>query len=230
MYLLERTNVRNQIAAGSITLALIAVLLLSILLSHLRSTIVEERKQGIKNLVDVVYTMTTTEYMKFQNDEITEEHAKRHIMEFVRVARYDDRAGYFWVNDTQPNIVIHPIEPSLKDKNIANLKDSRGNLIFQQMLKSMETPEGVFIHYWWGHPINKEIGDNEKVSFVRYFEPWGWIIGTGLYLDDINDDFFLFLFLGIFGIFSIISIGVLVFIIIDKKVMLILDRHYEDTR
>ena len=230
MYLLERTSVRNKIAAGSIVLALISILLLSVLLSNLKFTIVQERKQGIKNLVDVVYTMTSNEYIKFQNDEITEEQAKLNITEFVKIARYDDRTGYFWVNDSQPKIIIHPIEPALKDKNISNLTDSHGNLIFQQMLKSIEVPEGIFIHYWWGHPVNKEIGDVEKVSFVRYFEPWGWIIGTGIYLDDINDDFFMFLIFGIFSIFCIIAIGVFVFVMIDKKVMLILDRHYENSR
>jgi methyl-accepting chemotaxis protein len=230
VYPTERKNVRNQIAAGSIAIALIAIILLGILLSNLRHTLVEERKQGIKNLVDIVYTMTTSEYIKVETGEVSEEHAKEHVMEFIKVARYDDRSGYFWVNDSTPKIIIHPIEPQLKDKNISKLKDSHGNLIFEQMLKSMEIPEGIFISYWWGHPTNKDIGDIEKISFVRYFEPWGWIIGTGLYINDINSDFYTFLFLGILGICGIIGIGILVFVTIDRKVMLLLDRYYEDLR
>ena len=110
--------------------------------------------------------------------------AKTATLNAIKAVRYGDD-DYVWVQDAVPNIIMHPIRPDLDGKNVGDIKDPNGNFLFRRFAETARTNGSSFVAYLWPKPGN----DNsvEKISFVRSFEPWGWIIGSGVYIDDVND-------------------------------------------
>ena len=92
--------------------------------------------------------------------------------------------GYFWINDTEPKMIMHPIKPSLNGKNISNVQDPKGVYVFREIVKTAKRGDGGTLKYMWNKP-NSNV-PKAKLTYVKLFKPWGWIIGTGAYLDDIE--------------------------------------------
>ncbi|MDD4952241.1 MAG: cache domain-containing protein, partial [Desulfovibrionaceae bacterium] len=82
--------------------------------------------------------------------------------------------NYFWVNDLEPRMVMHPIKPDLNGKPLAEYKDTQGKKLFVEFAEVCKRDGQGFVEYHWGKP-GKE-GDFPKLSFVKLFKPWGWVI------------------------------------------------------
>ena len=128
------------------------------------------------------WVIGTGEYVSDVTSKIQDE-AKKAISDM----RYGND-GYFWINDSNPKMVMHPIKPALIGKDLSNNSDAKGKKHFVEMVKvAKANPNGGLVSYWWDRPGKK--GDpREKFSYVQRFEAWDWIIGTGAYVDDIETD------------------------------------------
>ncbi|MBB6482404.1 methyl-accepting chemotaxis protein [Spirochaeta isovalerica] len=125
--------------------------------------------------------------------EASKEEAMQEAMDLIENMKYDG-TNYFWINDTDLAMVMHPNNPKeLKPEwyvpgGISTVTDPEGNQIFKDMvdvvLKS-EDGEG-FTEYMWDKPGFENEGPKPKLSFVKLLEPWQWVIGSGIYIDDIN--------------------------------------------
>ncbi|RXK11855.1 chemotaxis protein [Halarcobacter mediterraneus] len=94
--------------------------------------------------------------------------------------------GYFWINDSHPKMIMHPFKPQLDGKDLSASKDPNGKFLFNEMSKVANAKsEGGLVKYMWEKP-GKDV-PQQKFSFVQRFEPWDWIIGTGEYVDDVED-------------------------------------------
>ncbi len=91
--------------------------------------------------------------------------------------------NYFWINDLKGYMLAHP-NPKLINKNILGLKDKRGKLLVQEMINICKRKGAGFVDYYWSK--KGEPGDVLKTSYVKLFKPWGWIIGMGIYMDDVQ--------------------------------------------
>lgn len=114
---------------------------------------------------------------------------KDQSLEIVKSLTYDDGQGYFWINDDVapfPTMVMHPTSPALDgqvlDDEKYNVANGEENLFAEMVKLSKEEGEG-FVEYEWPKPGEEE--PQPKLSYVKYFEEWGWVIGTGVYIDDI---------------------------------------------
>lgn len=115
--------------------------------------------------------------------EIVKEYQNR-AKEIISNLRYDNGKGYFWINDMHPKMIMHPIKPSLNGQDLSNSKDPTGKLLFMEMVKvASEKGKGV-VHYMWPKPGFEK--PQQKISYVEAFKEWGWIVGTGVYADDID--------------------------------------------
>ena len=95
---------------------------------------------------------------------------------------------YFWINDSSPKMIMHPVSKHLDGKDLSSNADAKGKKLFVEMSKvSNENKAGGLVKYWWDKPEKKN-DPKEKFSYVQRFEPWDWIIGTGAYVDDIEND------------------------------------------
>lgn len=110
--------------------------------------------------------------------------ASAHI-EFLRYGL--ERKDYFWVTDMHPHMIMHPYRKDLNGTDLRNFMDVQGSRLFVEFVKvARERKEGFVEYYWqWKDNPDRVV---PKQSFVKLFEPWGWVIGTGLYLDDVNQE------------------------------------------
>jgi len=120
-----------------------------------------------------------------KDDSLTEEQKQEKAKEFIRDYRYGpEKKDYFWINDLQGKMIIYPGLPDLEDKNVSNFRDAEGMLVFVEMVKtSLGKGEGA-INYLWAE-IEGEAPE-PKTAFVRLLKAWGWVIGTGFYLETIE--------------------------------------------
>ena len=94
--------------------------------------------------------------------------------------------GYFWINDTSYNMLMHPISEKLDGSNVASQKDTNGKEFFVELVEKVKKDGSALIEYYWNKPgFDKP---QPKYSYGELFEPWGWIICTGSYLDDVQKD------------------------------------------
>lgn len=116
-------------------------------------------------------------------DNITQE-IKQQALDSIASMRFGAEQNYFWVNDTQSNMIMHPIKPSLNGRHLADLKDPDGVRIFSEMVAIAKAEGKGFVQYRWEKPDGS--GIKPKVSYVLYFEPWDWVLGAGVFTDDIE--------------------------------------------
>ena len=107
-------------------------------------------------------------------------------MDTVKALRYGDN-GYFWINDMQPVMLMHPIKAELVGKNLANFKDPEGKLLYMEMLDVVKSKGSGFVFHVWTKPGSS--APVPKVSYVKGFAPWGWIIASGVYIDGVDASF-----------------------------------------
>jgi methyl-accepting chemotaxis protein len=91
---------------------------------------------------------------------------------------------YFWINDMNPVMIMHPYKPQLNGKDLSQSKDPNGKKLFVEMVETCrENGEGFVNYYWPKYGADKP---QPKISYVKLFKKWNWIIGTGMYVDDIE--------------------------------------------
>jgi methyl-accepting chemotaxis protein len=117
------------------------------------------------------------------------EAAEQRFMEDAKKAIAQLRYGpkgqdYFWINDMGPKMVMHPIKPELDGKDLSGSQDPNGKKLFVEFVNVCRDKGEGFVDYMW--PMPGHDAPVPKLSYVRLFEPWGWIVGTGIYLDDVD--------------------------------------------
>ncbi|MCB2253937.1 methyl-accepting chemotaxis protein [Pseudomonas chlororaphis] len=112
--------------------------------------------------------------------------AQKQALSAIRGLRYD-QSDYFWINDLTPVMVMHPANPKLDGQNLAAIRDPDGFAVFNEMVAIAKAKGAGMINYRWPKPGASE--PVQKTSYVQLFEPWGWIIGSGVYIDDVQAEF-----------------------------------------
>ncbi|MFA6189852.1 MAG: methyl-accepting chemotaxis protein [Sulfuricurvum sp.] len=143
----------------------------------------QEVQNDLKLQTDFLFSIITKEYEsnkdKLSNDELT-----KRIKNIVSSVRYGDD-GYFWINDTSPTMIMHPIKPALDGKDLSDFKDPNGVYLFNEMAKVAKTQGEGVVDYSWAKPgFDKP---QPKVSYVKLFKPFNWVIGTGAYVSDVTE-------------------------------------------
>ncbi|WP_434600963.1 methyl-accepting chemotaxis protein [Pseudomonas sp. Z4-7] len=117
---------------------------------------------------------------------LTREAAQKQALSAVRGLRYDHN-DYFWINDLAPVMVMHPTNPKLEGQNLSAIRDPNGFALFNEMVTIAKAKGAGMVDYLWPKPgAEAPVG---KTSYVKLFEPWGWIIGSGVYVDDVQAEF-----------------------------------------
>nr|WP_298147904.1 methyl-accepting chemotaxis protein [uncultured Pseudomonas sp.] len=117
---------------------------------------------------------------------LSREEAQNQAKAVIRGLRYDDKE-YFWINDMTPTMVMHPINPKLEGQDLSGFKDPDGKFLFNEMVKIGKEKGAGQVDYRWPKPGATE--PVPKVSYIEQFQPWGWIIGSGVYTDDVQAEF-----------------------------------------
>ncbi len=140
----------------------------------------------IKSEVQSVLAILQSEYDKAASGELTEEEAKHEAAEIVRAMRYrDDDSGYFWIDDKDYILIMHPILPEQEGNNRYDLEDQNGIMIIQEIMKVCQSADkGGYNEFYFTKADGVTVAP--KVAYSGYFEPWGWAVSTGNYVDDME--------------------------------------------
>lgn len=149
------------------------------------SRILRDKEEKVRHLVDVPFSILVQQQQLEAAGKQTREQAQRRALEIIGTMRYDGN-NYFWVNDLHPTMVMHPLKPELNGHDLSSLKDPRGKTLFVEMANVVRSNGSGFVSYMWPKPGQASGEPQPKISFVKGFEPWGWMIGTGIYVDDVN--------------------------------------------
>jgi methyl-accepting chemotaxis protein len=170
----------------AITVVALAVLF-SVLLINGKNQMLEDREAKVRNLVEATHGILTF-YEKLASDgKISVEDAKKSAAAAIGNMRYD-KDEYFWVHDLRDaTMIMHPIKPDLIGKNLDELKDKGGKQFFHEMNSVVKASGSGFVEYLWPKPGSEE--GVPKISFVMGFEPWNWVVGSGIYVDDVDAKF-----------------------------------------
>ncbi|MCP5064085.1 MAG: HAMP domain-containing protein [Ignavibacteriae bacterium] len=149
------------------------------------NTIFVEKQVALKANVDIAYSVLDANYKMFKNGKLTEAQAKTKAIKSLNMFKYNNGKGYFWINDYESNMIMHPINPKLNGQNLKNSTDPNGKKLFIEMEKVVKTQGEGYVDYQWEKPDkNKPV---DKISYVKGFDKWKWIIGTGIYVDDVQE-------------------------------------------
>jgi len=164
--------------AGFVTIALIA-------LSFLRATMIEDRVGRLRDLVDVAQGVVATHYDQAHRGEIDPARAQAAAREQLRALRFSG-TEYFFVYADDGTCLLLPPKPEREGQNMLGLTDANGVPIIRRLIEAARSGGGP-VFYQFPKPGGTEAID--KISYTRQFTPWGWTIGSGLYIDDINAQF-----------------------------------------
>ncbi|MBU1566471.1 MAG: cache domain-containing protein [Proteobacteria bacterium] len=185
------------------------------ILPQIEENLMERKREMIHALSESA--MSTIRYFAelVEKNGLTEEEAKLRAVDLLRNLRYGpDGKDYFWINDTYPRMIMHPYRPDLEGQDVSETQDSAGMKLFQAFLQEVKKKDGggyVSYHWQWQDEPDRIFS---KISFVQEYRPWHWIIGTGVYVEDVRAQIaaittrMTFVFLGIVVVIAILSVYV----------------------
>ena len=179
-----------------------------ILLNAISKNLYYEREMQIEKLVDTSYSIVKHFYNLQQSGQYSKNQAQSIAMDTIKSVKYG-KNGYFWINDTDGIMLMHPYTPQYVGKSVLELTDINGKHMFVDFIKTAKAGGG-FVDYYWPKPGYKE--GSRKMSYVALFKEWNWVLGTGIYLDDIEKEIesisyrAVFVIAVIFIVLSLISI------------------------
>ena len=154
------------------------------LMPLVRDNMYEDRKVMLRNTVDLASNTIDYYYKQFEEKKMTEDEAKKHALDALARFRYAGKE-YFWVNDLNAVVLMHPIKPELNGKDASATADPNGVHLFVEFAKTGKSEAGEgYVSYMWPKPGSPS--PEPKISFVRQFKGWKWVVGTGVYVDDVE--------------------------------------------
>jgi len=180
-----KSGLSIQTKLGSIFLLFVlgVGLLTGLALYEMRSQIVTARTAALHNLVDTVTSILNTYAQRVSAGSLSKEQAQAAALDEIKHMRYDG-SQYFWINDKTPRMIMHPMKPEMDGTLLTDVKDPTGDRPFMKMLDVINKEGHGFVNYMWSKPGQTE--PMPKLSYVQEFKEWGWVIGTGVYIDDID--------------------------------------------
>jgi len=155
-------------------------------IQNFREELLSRKKEYIKSQVQTAMSVIEAGYAELSEiTEYDEEKIKKNIARIIKGLRYGPgNEDYFWINDMHPNMIMHPYKSKLDGTDISGFADPNGKHLFVEMVKICKKNGEGFVDYYW--PKYGADEPQPKFSFVKLFKKWEWIVGTGLYIDDID--------------------------------------------
>lgn len=147
-----------------------------------KERIESEVQEHLNEQMGLLFSILKEQY-ETHKDLMNKKQLKEHLIKIIKTAKYG-KNGYFWINDFDGVMLMHPIMTDLNNKNILHMKDENGKQLFKAFIHVVSSEKEGYVDYVWPKPGFKKA--QPKVSLVKVFEPFSWIIGTGDYVDDVT--------------------------------------------
>ena len=184
-------NLRTKIVALAVAPLLVALVLVALAVRHqehdlaqreralIERSYMAQRRSELRSYVELAVSNLRPLYDSGLDDEATRNEALRRLA----ALDYGDD-GYFFVYDLEGNSLMHSRQPELVGQNLWDMRDSHGRFTIQDLIKGAKENGGGYVEYEWRKPSSAQMAP--KLGYVTALPRWNWMVGTGLYLDDIE--------------------------------------------
>ena len=156
-------------------------------LPTLSRAVMDQKRLMIRELTESSWNILARYEAEERAGRLTREQAQSAAILQVRSLHYGQEGkDYFWINDLQPRMIVHPYRPDLEGEDLSAFADPHGKLIFVAMADVVRREGAGYVDYMWQWK-DDPARIVPKLSYVKGFAPWGWIIGSGVYTGDLRD-------------------------------------------
>ena len=173
------TRLISVVVVSAVGMALLALIASGVV----RNRIMSERQDATRSVVETASGVVAFYGELAAGGDMSEEEAQAAALTAVGALRYSTDE-YFWINDGTPAMIMHPIKPEMDGTDLSANADPDGKLIFVEMAEVVQADGAGFVDYQWPKPGSDS--PQPKISYVQGYAPWGWIIGSGVYVDDVQ--------------------------------------------
>ncbi len=178
----------NIILPAILSILLFILTIFFVIIPRFQQNIMNGKRETIKELTNVAWSILS----KYENDEkeglLTREEAQETAVSGIQYLRYgEENKDYFWITDMTPKMIIHPYRNDLKGKDLSDLTDPQGKRLFVEFVETVKKSDHGYVDYMWQWKDDSS-QIVPKLSYVRIFKPWNWVIGTGIYIEDVKKE------------------------------------------
>ena len=170
----------------SISIATIVLLIMGVMfyvLPYMEKQLINEKEFATKGVVDVVYSLLEGYEGQVKAGTLSLEEAQKRALERVKTIRYHEKE-YFWINNLEHKVLTHGVSADLIGKDGSDVKDPNGKQIFVEFVKVAREKGAGVVEYQWAKPGSSKPVD--KISYIKLMKEWGWVVGSGIYVDDVK--------------------------------------------
>ncbi|RWX51762.1 Cache domain-containing protein [Candidatus Electrothrix marina] len=185
---LYKKEVIRIVFPSVLTILLFVVTLFAVALPVFKHNLLAQKKALISAEVQTVLSMLGHYEQLVNSGKLSLEAGQKLATDQIREIRYGfEGRGYFWINDMKPVMIMHPHFQRMEGRDLTDLTDSEGRHLFQEFVALAKENNGGYAQYYWKWKKNSE-RIIPKLSYVKLFQPWGWVVGTGIFFEEINDE------------------------------------------
>jgi Methyl-accepting chemotaxis protein len=183
---IDNWRVRSKILLIVVASLVGMVLMVALGLSYFKAELMDSRRIKTQQLVEVAHGLIGHYVTEAKAGRMATDEAKAAALAALKPLRYGG-SEYFWVNDMRARMVMHPIRPELDGKELAGFEDPAGKKLFTAFVEEVARNKAGFVDYLWPKPGFEQ--PVPKVSYVMGVDEWGWVVGSGIYIDDVEAAF-----------------------------------------
>jgi PAS domain S-box-containing protein len=176
----------NIVLPVLVTLSLFVITLFWILLPRLELHLMDRKREMIRELTESAWSTVRYYHSLAEKGALTGPEARRQAVDLLRNVRFGPEGkDYFWINDMRPVLIMHPYRPDLEGRDASEMTDPGGKRLFVEFVDTVRRQGAGYVDYRWQWQDNPD-KIVSKISYVKGFTPWGWVIGTGVYVEDVR--------------------------------------------
>lgn len=183
--MIHKYRISTKIMSTGVIITLCFAAVFAWVYPRFRKTVYEAKYIKTRHLVETASTLVDHYVKLAESGAMTSSEAQTAAKNAVKTLRYDEN-DYFWINDMTPVMIMHPMKPELDGKDLSQVKDKKGTHLFVEFVKTCRKSGSGFVKYYWPKPGQSEPAP--KISFVSLIPQWGWVIGSGIYIDDVEKE------------------------------------------
>ena len=156
-------------------------------IQYMRVQAEERLKEDIKSRTDEAYNIAINIYNQNKDTKDSKEIQKL-ITDTLRDIRFNNGRGYYFIDTLEGDVILYPVMPQSEGTNILKIKDEKGEYALEDEINLVKEKNEGFVTGYWTNPNYKDNEGHKKITFVKKFEPYNWYMGTGEYVDDVEQD------------------------------------------
>ncbi|WP_411683381.1 methyl-accepting chemotaxis protein [Aeromonas caviae] len=181
--MLRQWSIGRRLSLVTLMVLALLGLLLFFCLQIYQQGLMGEKSRQTQAQVETAYSLVAGLEARVRKGGLDEASAKAEALALIKGLRYGND-DYFWINDSHPTMVMHPMKPELDGKDLSGVEDKQGLRLFVAFADLARAQGAGEVAYYWPKPgVDEPV---RKISYIKRFAPWDWIIGTGVYVDDVE--------------------------------------------